>query len=78
MVGYYSETKAEATQLVMDALKQYPEFDASIIHPSGICGPYDYAFGSVTSMVRDYVQGTMKMGIDLNDPPKMVHRSTKK
>lgn len=64
LIGCYSRTKAEATQLVMDALKQHPDFDASIIHPSGICGPYDYAFGSVTSMVRDYVQGKMKMGIE--------------
>ena len=64
LIGYYSVTKAEATQLVMDALKQYPELDASVIHPSGICGPYDYAFGSVTSMVRDFVQGKMKMGIE--------------
>ena len=63
LVGYYSETKAEATQLVMDALKEHPELDACVIHPSGICGPYDYAFGSVTSMVRDFVQGKMKMGI---------------
>ena len=64
LIGYYSKTKAEASQLVMEALKQHPEFDASIIHPSGICGPCDYAFGSVTSMVRDFVQGKMKMGIE--------------
>ena len=57
LIGYYSVTKAEATQLVLDALKEHPELDASIIHPSGICGPYDYAFGSVTGMVRDFVQG---------------------
>lgn len=64
LIGYYSVTKAEATQLVLDALKQYPELDASIIHPSGICGPYDYAFGSVTSMIMQFVQGKMKMGIE--------------
>ena len=52
------------TQLVMDALEQHPELDASIVHPSGICGPYDYAFGSVTSMVEQFVQGKMKMGIE--------------
>ena len=46
------------------ALKQHPELDASVIHPSGICGPYDYAFGSVTCMVRDFVRGNMKMGIE--------------
>ena len=64
LVDYYSKTKAEATQLVLDALKEYPDLDASIVHPSGICGPYDYAFGSVTSMVRDFLQGKMKMGIE--------------
>ena len=61
LIGYYSETKAEATQLVLDALEKYPELDACVIHPSGICGPYDYAFGPVSSMVRDFVQGKMKM-----------------
>ena len=64
LVGYYSVTKAEATQMVMDALKEHPSLDATIIHPSGICGPYDYAFGSVTSMVQQFVQGKMKMGIE--------------
>lgn len=64
LIGYYSETKAEATQLIMDALKQYPELDASVIHPSGICGPNDYAFGSVTRMVRDFALGKMNMGIE--------------
>ena len=64
LVGYYSETKAEATQLVMDAVRQHPELDACVIHPSGICGPYDYAFGSVTCMVRDFALGKMNMGIE--------------
>ena len=63
LVGYYSVTKAEATQLVMDALKEYPDLDACVVHPSGICGPYDYAFGSVTSMVIQFIKGEMKMGI---------------
>ena len=63
LVGYYSVTKAEATQLVMNALKEYPELDACVVHPSGICGPYDYAFGSVTSMVMQFVKGEMNMGI---------------
>ncbi len=64
LIGYYSVTKAEATQLVMDALEEHPELDACVVHPSGICGPYDYAFGSVTSMVQQFVQGKMKMGIE--------------
>ncbi len=64
LVDYYSATKAEATQLVMDAMKQHPELDASIIQPTGICGPRDYAFGPVSTVVREYVLGRMKMGIE--------------
>lgn len=64
VVGYYSETKAEATQLVLDAVKRFPELDASIIHPSGICGPNDYAFGPVSSFLIQYAKGEMKAGIE--------------
>ena len=63
LVGFYSVTKAEATQLVLNAVKEHPELDASVIHPTGICGPYDYAFGPVTSMVMQFIKGEMKMGI---------------
>lgn len=62
--GYYSETKAEASQLVLDAVKKYQELDASIVHPSGICGPNDYAFGPVSSFLIQYVNGEMKAGIE--------------
>jgi dihydroflavonol-4-reductase len=63
VVGYYSVTKAQATQLVIDALDKYPQLDASIVHPSGICGPNDYAFGPVSSFLMQYAKGEMKMGI---------------
>ena len=63
LVGFYSVTKAEATQLVLNAVKEHPELDASVIQPTGICGPYDYAFGPVTSMVMQFIKGEMKMGI---------------
>ena len=32
--------------------------------PSGICGPKDYAFNSVTDMVQQFVQGKMRMGLE--------------
>ncbi len=64
VVGYYSVTKAEATQLVLDAVKKHPELDASIVHPSGICGPNDYAFGPVSSFLIQYAKGEMKAGIE--------------
>lgn len=64
VVGYYSETKAEATQLVLDAVKKYPQLDASIVHPTGICGPNDYAKGPVSNFLIQYVKGEMKVGIE--------------
>jgi dihydroflavonol-4-reductase len=64
VVGYYSVTKAEATQLVLDAVKKYPQLDASIVHPTGICGPNDYAFGPVSSFLIQYAKGEMSAGIE--------------
>lgn len=64
LVGCYSVTKAEAAQLVLDAVHSHPELDATIVLPSGICGPKDYAFNSVTDMVQQFVQGKMRMGLE--------------
>lgn len=63
VVGYYSVTKAQATQLVLDAVKENPELDASIVHPTGICGPNDYAFGPVSTFLMQYAKGEMSAGI---------------
>ncbi|APM37899.1 NAD-dependent epimerase/dehydratase family protein [Clostridium kluyveri] len=59
LVGYYSVTKAEASQLVIDALAKYPQLDASLVHPSGICGPNDYSFGPVADFIMQYANGNM-------------------
>ena len=64
LVGYYSVTKAQASQLVLDALRWCPGLDASIVHPSGICGPNDYAFGPVAQTVSQYLNGEVKIGLD--------------
>lgn len=63
LVGYYSVTKAEATQLVLDAVGAHPELDASVVHPSGICGPNDFSYGPVAKFILDYANGGMKAGI---------------
>lgn len=63
LVGYYSVTKALASQLVMNALELVPELDASIIHPSGICGPDDYSYGPVADFIIQYATGKMSAGI---------------
>jgi len=62
VVGCYSKTKARATQLIMDAVREH-DLDASIVYPSGICGPHDFSLGPFTQFVLDYAQGKMPAGI---------------
>src|SRR5574344_1574965 len=64
VVGYYSVTKAEATQYVLDAVKNHPELDASVVHPSGICGPDDYSFGPVCQFLIKYGNGERNTAIE--------------
>ena len=63
VVGYYGKTKAMASQIVMDAVKDY-DLDASVVFPTGICGPNDYAFGPVASFIIEYCEGKMSAGIE--------------
>jgi dihydroflavonol-4-reductase len=63
VVGYYGKTKAEATQAVMDAVRDH-DLDASIVYPTGICGPDDYAFGPVASFIIEYCEGKMSGGVE--------------
>lgn len=62
IIGFYGQTKAEATQIVMDAVKDQG-LDASIVFPTGICGPNDFANGPVSSFIAEYVDGKMPAGI---------------
>ncbi len=57
VTGLYAKTKAEATQLVLDAAAC--GLDASVVHPSGICGPYDYGRGHLTQLLTDYCLGRL-------------------
>ena len=61
--GYYSKSKAMATQLVLDAVNSYG-LDASIVFPSGIMGPYDYGFGFITKALIDFSKGRIPFAID--------------
>jgi len=63
VVGFYGKTKAEATQAVMDAVHDHG-LDASVVFPTGICGPDDYAFGPVSSFIIDYCAGKMPGGVE--------------
>jgi len=62
VLGCYSESKAIATQLVLDAVRDY-ELDACVVLPSGIMGPGDNAVGETTGTVIRILNGEMPMGI---------------
>ncbi len=63
VVGYYSVTKAMASQQVLDAVREY-DLDASLIHPSGIFGPYDFGLSLVTQNIIDVAKGKVPFGIE--------------
>lgn len=62
VIGFYGKTKAMASQAVMDAVHKH-DIDASIVFPTGICGPDDYAYGPVASFIIEYVEGKMSAGV---------------
>ncbi len=63
VVGAYSQSKAKATQMVLDAVKVMG-LKACVVHPSGILGPNDHALGETTSTVLQIIKGEMPMGLE--------------
>lgn len=61
VLGHYAKTKAAASALVLAA--STPDFHVNIVHPSGICGPYDFSKGHITSLVKDYYAGRLRVGM---------------
>lgn len=57
VTGGYAKTKAEATQVVLDAVEK--GLDAVVVHPSGILGPYDGSGNHLVQMVSDYIHGKL-------------------
>jgi len=62
VAGFYGKTKAEASALVMDAVRARG-LDASIVFPSGLCGPGDYAMGHLSRVILDASAGKFPAGI---------------
>lgn len=62
VLGCYSQSKALATQAVLDACAERG-LQASVVHPSGIMGPEDFAVGETTSVLIQIINGEMPMGI---------------
>ncbi len=61
--GCYSQSKALATQAVLDAVHGRG-LNACVVHPSGIMGPEDYAVGETTRTMIQIINGQMPLGID--------------
>lgn len=62
VLGCYSQSKALATQAVLDAVRDRG-LNACVVHPSGILGPEDFAVGETTSVVIQIINGEMPAGI---------------
>lgn len=60
--GLYAKTKAQATQIVLDAAEK--GLDATVIHPSGIIGPNDYGNGHLTQLIIDYLNGSLTAAVE--------------
>ena len=62
VVGAYSQSKAKATQMVLDAVNVMG-LKACVVHPSGILGPNDHAIGETTNTLLQIIKGEMPMGM---------------
>lgn len=62
VVGAYSQSKAKASQMVLDAVRVMG-LQACIVHPSGILGPLDHAVGETTSTLIRIIKGEMPIGM---------------
>lgn len=62
VVGAYSQSKAKASQMVLDAVRVMG-LKACIVHPSGILGPNDHAVGETTGTLIKIIKGEMPIGM---------------
>lgn len=62
VVGAYSQSKAKATQMVLDAVRVMG-LKACVVHPSGILGPNDHAVGETTGTLIKIIKGEMPIGM---------------
>ncbi|MCI6464215.1 MAG: NAD-dependent epimerase/dehydratase family protein [Faecalicatena sp.] len=62
VLGCYSQSKAIATQAVLDAVNEHG-LNACVVHPSGILGPNDHAISETTGTIIQIINGEMPAGI---------------
>lgn len=58
----YSQSKALATQAVLDAASE--GLNATVVFPSGILGPEDFAVGHTTKVLAEIINGEMSAAIN--------------
>ena len=61
VVGLYAKTKAEASNLVLDAARN--GLDAVVVHPAGIIGPLDPGCTHSTQLVLEYLKGGLRIAV---------------
>lgn len=61
VAGDYAKTKAAATAYVLSAARR--GLNVSVVHPSGIIGPYGSGAGSVTGTIISYCSGKLNVGV---------------
>ena len=59
--GHYAKSKAMATSLVIDAIRN--GLTASLVFPSGIIGPGDAGEGSITHMLSSFLAGKLPFAV---------------
>ena len=62
VVGLYAKTKSEATSYVLKAANE--GLNASVVHPSGIAGPFDHGRGHMTALVIDYYKKRLTSAVN--------------
>ena len=63
IIGFYGKTKAKASQIVMDAVTNQGLY-ATLVFPTGLCGPFDYSYGYVTQLLIDCATNKLPTGIE--------------
>jgi dihydroflavonol-4-reductase len=62
VVGCCNQSKALATQTVLDAVK-YLGLNACVVYPSGILGPNDHGASETTGILTQIINGEMPVGM---------------
>ncbi len=81
--GFYAKTKAESSQYVLDACKK--GLNGVVVHPSAIIGPNDEMNGHFTSVLKNFLDGSLtsvvKGGyniVDVRDVASGIIKATEK